>query len=357
MKSISCFVIVIEVATFRADHADTSSGHAQTSEQGLLVRDNVFGNLEEDAFRRDFTVNALYYSAKDFSLRDYVGGLADLKARQLRLIGDADARYREDPVRILRAIRLACKLDLAIEAKTAAPIVELANMLDHVSSARLWDECHKLLLAGYALKTWHSLMEYDVARHLFSQTCRALEKDDSGNFSLFIDAALASTDNRIANQLPVTPAFLFAVFLWQPMQLLCDKYVADGMNFYDAGQKSATKVLDGQRQSIAIPKRFSLVVREIWSLQYRLSNRQKRSVDSLMDHPRFRAAYDFLCLRAGNDQTLVELAKWWTDYQATNDDGRAQLLKSQAKAKPRGKNRKKRRTSRFKPNASSNKSS
>ena len=336
---------VIEVATFRAGHHDSSSHHAHKSEQGLLVRDNVYGNLEEDAFRRDFTVNALYYSADDFTVRDYVGGLADLEARQLRLIGDAEARYREDPVRILRAIRLSCKLDLSIETATAAPIGELSEMLEHVSPARLWDECNKLFLAGYAAKTWQSLMDFDVARHLFDQTCLSLEKDTSGNFQQFVNAALNSTDKRIKQQQPVTPAFLFAVFLWQPMQSLTEKLIAKGIVPYEASQKAAAKVVDNQRQSIAIPKRFSIVAREIWSLQFRLTNRRKRNVDSLLQHARFRAAYDFLCLRAGDDPQLKELAKWWTEFQDADPEQRQKLLKQFNQNKARG-NRNKNRNRR-----------
>jgi len=338
---------VIEVATFRASHDNTSSSHAQTSEQGLLVRDNVYGNLEEDAFRRDFTVNALYYCAKDFSVRDHVGGLADLQARQLRLIGDAQARYQEDPVRILRAIRLSCKLDLAIEKQTAAPIAELSEMLEHVSPARLWDECSKLFLAGYAAKTWRSLVDFDVAPHLFRQTCDALAQDNNRTFAHFVEAALSSTDKRISQDLPVTPAFLFAVFLWQPMQKLTQSLIVKGLPPYEASQKAATQVLETQRRAIAIPKRFSLVAREIWSLQHRLTNRRKRNVDNLIQHQRFRAAYDFLCLRAGDDPELQELAKWWTDYQDAAAEQRSHMVKAVQQPKPANKKRKKRRPNRY----------
>lgn len=338
---------VIEVATFRAGHEqsiDNSSNenqkpsskhkqkndHARTSDHGMLVRDNVYGTMQEDAFRRDFTVNALYYTVKDFSVIDYADGLNDLAERKLRLIGDPSARYREDPVRILRAIRLSCKLDLTIESKTAAPIEQLASLLAHVSSARLWDECNKMLLAGHAESTWNSLCEREVANYMFEQTIASLkanDKDDKhSDFALFIQSALQSTDKRIANKQPVTPAFLFAVFLWKPLQDLTEEYSSKGMPAYEANQKAATKVMDQQRLAVAIPKRFSTIAKEMWSLQFRLNNLRRKSVTSIISHPRFRAAYDFLCLRAGNDPQLATLAKWWTDYQEASAEERHDML-------------------------------
>jgi len=336
---------VIEVATFRAGHEGAASqdksqpsthktkgkdDHARTSDHGMLTRDNVYGTMLDDAFRRDFTVNALYYTVKDFSVIDYTNGLQDLAERKLRLIGDPDDRYREDPVRILRAIRLSCKLNLTIEAKTAAPIKELSSLLTHVASARLWDECNKMLLAGHAQATWNSLCERNVASYLFEQTVASVsdQSDEiaSSEFNTFIQAALQNTDKRIANQQPVTPAFLFAVFLWKPLQDLTQSLVEKGMPAYEANQKAASQVMDNQRQVIGIPKRFSTVAKEMWSLQFRLNNQRKKSVISLMGHPRFRAAYDFLCLRAGSDPELKSLAKWWTDYQDASPEIRNEML-------------------------------
>lgn len=336
---------VIEVATFRAGHEGaanqkkdhTSSrklkgkdDHARTSDHGMLVRDNVYGTMLDDAFRRDFTVNALYYTVKDFSVIDYTNGLQDLAERKLRLIGDPDARYREDPVRILRAIRLSCKLNLTIEEKTAEPIKELSALLTHVSSARLWDESNKMLLAGHAQMTWNSLCDRNVASYLFEQTVASLndktDKRSGSEFSAFIQAALQNTDKRIANQQPVTPAFLFAVFLWKPLQDLTQVLMNKGIPAYEANQKAASKVMDKQRQAIGIPKRFSTIAKEMWSLQFRLNNQRRKSVNSLIGHPRFRAAYDFLCLRAGSDPDLQTLAKWWTDYQDASPEIRNDML-------------------------------
>jgi poly(A) polymerase len=340
---------VIEVATFRAGHDDSCQTQAKTSTHGMLVRDNVFGNLEEDAFRRDFTVNALYYTVEDFSVLDYVGGLEDLEKKQLRLIGDPVTRYREDPVRILRAIRLSCKLGLSIEKETAAPISELSEMLEHISPARLWEESNKIFLAGHAFKTWHDLIDRGVAQHLFSATITALNNDSSGNFSQFIDNALNSTDKRISQSQPVTPAFLFAVFLWQPVQNETERLRNKGMVPYEASQKAASKIFEKQRETIAVPKRFSITAREIWSLQFRLFNRRKKNVDSLIAHPKFRAAYDFLVLRAGTDQQLQELAEWWTEFQNTTAEKQFEMIKIAAKSTP-SKNKKRR-----KPSAAKNK--
>ena len=341
---------VIEVATFRAAHHDTKESQqpsrsgkiekSKVSAQGLLVRDNVYGSLEEDAVRRDFTINALYYCAKDFTVRDSVGGIEDLERRQLRLIGDPVERYTEDPVRILRAIRLSAKLDLKIEEKTAAPIKTMSEMLEHVSPARLWDECNKLLLAGHAYQTWQMLLDHQVAVHLFPQTTDYFKSNH--DYQQFVSRALKNTDKRISQSQPVTPAFLFAVFLWQALQSQTEKLQNRGFSSYDAGQKAAGKIIDRQRNSIAIPKRFSIIMREIWSLQYRLHNRRKKNVDSLIQHPRFRAAYDFLCLRANEDSTLTELAKWWTDFQEAHVEKRQELLK-QASGNPQKKRRYNRR--------------
>lgn len=319
---------MIEVATFRAGHEDSCNSKAKTSDHGLLVRDNVFGNLEEDAFRRDFTVNALYYTVKDFSVLDFVGGLDDLNKKQLRLIGDPVTRYREDPVRILRAIRLSCKLGLSIEEKTAEPIKALAEMLEHISPARLWEEANKLFLAGHAFTTWHQLIKRDVAQHLFSATITALNKDETGDFSAFIDEALNSTDKRIEQNLPVTPAFLFAVILWQPLQNETLRLINKGVIPAEASQKAASKVFDIQRKTIAIPKRFSITAREIWGLQPRFNNLRKKNVESLIEHPRFRAAYDFLCLRAGKDKALMQQAQWWTSFQEADFAKRQEMIKA-----------------------------
>ncbi len=354
---------VIEVATFRAGHEEQTQVKAQsrknelsrTSDQGMLMRDNVYGSIVEDAFRRDFTVNALYYTVKDFSVLDYTGGLDDLAERKIRLIGDPAERYREDPVRILRAIRLSCKLNLTIAGSTQKPIRSLSHLLTHVAAARLWDECNKMLLAGHAEATWNQLFEQGVSEFLFPQTVKALNDNNQSvkGFEQFIAAALKNTDKRISLKQPVTPAFLFAVILWKPVQTLTEKLIAKGKPPYEASQKAAAQVMEQQRQVTAIPKRFSLVAKEIWSLQHRLFNRRKKSVQSLINHARFRAAYDFLCLRAGENKELVALAQWWTDYQDADHDGKLKLIATV----DHGQNNKKKRRSSSKRRTSSSKRS
>lgn len=348
---------IIEVATFRANHNEpqktkesaNKNDQSRTSDHGMLMRDNVYGNMVDDAFRRDFTLNALYYTVRDFSVIDYTNGLDDLAERKLRLIGEPEERYREDPVRILRAIRLACKLNLTIGSETAKPIPQLSELLTHVSPARLWDESNKMLLSGSAETTWNALRQRNVARYLFSQTIISLElKPDSyetQQFEQFIKMALQSTDKRIHSQLPVTPAFLYAVFLWAPLQHKAQQLIGKGLPFYEANQKAASQVMEKQRQSIGIPKRFSMVAKEIWSLQNRLSNLRKKNVYSVFQHQRFRAAYDFLCLRAGDDDELQKLSKWWTDFQQADDLEQNKMINSVShppKKKRRYKSKKKR---------------
>jgi poly(A) polymerase len=336
---------IIEVATFRAHH-DQSSAHGKQHESGMLVRDNVYGTLEEDALRRDFTINALYYSSDDFTLRDFTGGLNDLEKRQLRLIGDPLTRYKEDPVRMLRAIRLAVKLALKIESKTAKPIAANASLLTNVSAARLWDESHKLLLAGYAEKTVEQLIHYRLFEYLFPATFQCVQQDNTGRYRIFINAALRNTDLRIKDDKPVTPAFLYAVFLWQPLIERAAQLTQQGMSNNDAYHKAMSHVISEQSQYIAIPKRFALVMRDIWALQPRLEHRTHKSF-RLLEHPKFRAAYDFLVLRAEADPSLQSIAQWWTRFQEAGPDGQRSMLNAlsggnKARRKRRFKNNKSR---------------
>ncbi|WP_144393101.1 polynucleotide adenylyltransferase PcnB [Pleionea sediminis] len=331
----------IEVATFRANH-DQSSPHGQTHASGMLVRDNVYGSLEEDAERRDFTVNALYYSSDDYTVRDFTGGLADLNQRHLRLIGDPLTRYQEDPVRMLRAVRLAVKLGLTIEENTAKPIAPNAQLLRNVSAARLWDESHKLFLAGHAQDTYRELRNYGLFRYMLPATQQSLELDDKDTFNQFILAALESTDQRAKQEKPITPAFLYAVFLWQPLLHRAEQLVEQGMSKNDALHKAMSQVLTEQSQFISIPKRFSLVIRDMWALQSRLEYRTHRSY-KLLEHPKFRAAYDFLVLRSQADEKLNSIANWWTRYQEASPEGQRSMIQSLSGKKKFKSKRKKRR--------------
>ncbi len=326
---------VIEVTTFRGNAGDTEVDSAdddrKTSEHGLLLRDNVYGNLEEDALRRDFTVNALYYCIRNFTVIDFANGIEDLRNRQLRLIGDPETRYREDPVRMLRAIRFAAKLDFEIEPETAAPIRDLAPLLTHIPSARLFDEVLKLFSAGYGEATYDLLKSYRLLESLFPETVRAI---DAGEPDELIRRALQNTDARIAQGKSVTPYFLFAAMLWPALQAEWLRRQDNGEPVQLALHQAIGKVIGHQVQATAIPKRFSGPMKEIWELQMRLPRRQGKRALVTMEHPRFRAAYDFLLVREAAGEIEPGLGQWWTDFQNTDDRGRERMLTQLGSAAP-----------------------
>lgn len=330
---------IIEVATFRGHHqsdaeAQTTESDSrskpQTSKQnsdGQLLRDNVFGSIEEDAERRDFTVNAMYYNIADFSVHDFADGRSAIENREIALIGDPETRYREDPVRMLRAARFAAKLDMNITGQTAAVIPELAPLLANIPPARLFEEVSKLFLAGKGLQTFRLLQEYKLFEPLFPQLQPFLDNPNSRE-TQFVEQVLINTDNRINSGLRVTPAFLYAALLWYPLEAQTQRHVSEGgLNHYDAYNLAMNDVLHRQIQRIMIPKRFSIPVRDIWQLQLRLPKRFGRRAYMSLEHPKFRAAYDFLVLRSeieGGD--LVELAQWWTNFQEASAEDRKQAL-------------------------------
>jgi poly(A) polymerase len=314
---------IVEVATFRGS-ADDGSGDRHLVD-GRLVRDNVYGSIEEDAIRRDFTVNALYYDIADFSVLDAVGGMRDLGQRVLRLIGDPEQRYREDPVRMLRAARLAAKLDFTIAPETAAPFADLGPLLSEAPPARLFDESLKLFLGGYGLASFRALERYGLLHHVFPATAAALA-GDGGDFRRLAEGTLANTDARVREDKPVTPAFLFAALLWEPVRRLAQAAMDGGAEASLAWQNAAAHVLHQQAQRVAIPRRFALVIEEIWAMQPRFAQRTRKRAFRLLEHPRFRAAYDFLVLRADESAELAELAQWWTEAQALGHDQLAERL-------------------------------
>lgn len=318
---------IIEVATFRALHppAASDSDEAEASgervlEDGMILRDNVYGTIEEDALRRDFTINALYYNIGDFSVVDYAGGMADLKAGRIRLIGDPSVRYREDPVRMLRAVRFAAKLGFVIDDETAAPIPRMADALDDIPAARLFDEVLKLLMAGQGVETFESLRQHGLFRYLFPATDTALDDDADAQLLNFLVSALASTDQRVNDGRPVTPAFLFAALIWPAIltQLPGGRLQSDINR--ELFEQSVTEALERQLRQVAIPKRFALPMREIWALQPRFDTRSEAKARRLFSHPRFRAAYDFLLLRGEAGLVDPELAAWWRHFATTSDD-------------------------------------
>lgn len=332
---------VIEVTTFRGHHEESSA--SSRNEDGMLLRDNVYGTLETDAMRRDFTVNALYYTLKDFSVIDYCNGMEDLKHRTLRIIGDPATRYKEDPVRILRALRFAAKLGFTLEPKTAQPIRDLGNLLLNVSDARLFEEVLKLFLGGSATATFNLMREYDLLAHLFPGTDTALKAGDELGANL-IEQCMINTDKRIRGDKTVTPAFIYAALLWPALQQQF-KQLSSQTTPTQAWAQASQNVINQQLTRTAVPKRFLIPMREIWDLQQRLPSRLGMRALRTLDHPRFRAAYDFLLMREAAGEALDGLGVWWTNYQTASDEAREQMVKELGKqggAKAAGKPRRRR---------------
>ncbi len=309
---------IIEVATFRSSD-DDGSGEREL-DNGRLVRDNVYGTIEEDALRRDFTANALYYSVHDFAVHDYVGGYEDVQGHILRLIGEPEARYREDPVRMLRAVRLAAKLDFAIEAASAEPIARLAELLAQASNARLFDESLKLFLSGCGERVFELLLQHRLFAQLLPDSAAAIELDRSDLCRQLVVAALRGTDARVAQGRDVTPAFLFAALLWPAYAHQLQALLGEGYELAVAERRAADRVTLRQAERIAIPRRFSQPMHEIWWMQSRFPQRQRKRVFRLLNHPRFRAGFDFLQLRAAIVPELEAEHAWWARVQALPAD-------------------------------------
>lgn len=323
---------IIEVATYRANHDLTQSGIQD--ETGRIVRDNVFGELAEDVWRRDFTANALYYDISDFSVIDFVGGYEDIKQKRLHLIGDVETRYREDPVRMLRALRFSAKLDFEIDEESKLPIYELGHLLKDIPAARLYEEVLKLFHSGHAVRSFELLLEFDLVQYLFPEADKSIKQDESVRQVLFI--AMKSTDNRIKNDMRVTPAFLLAALLWQPVNSRTKEMVDKGMPYSVAIQKVATRILSQQSSSVSIPKRFTSTMRDIWGLQTRFHYRAGKRALSVLEHEKFRAGYDFLCIRAqaaedATGENLRRDCEWWTDIQKQTAEQQKNTLFSTAK--------------------------
>lgn len=313
---------IIEVATFRGHHDDQPADRttSQRGQNGMLLRDNIFGSIEEDAQRRDFTINSLYYSVADFTVRDYVGGMRDLEEGVIRLIGNPETRYREDPVRMLRAIRFAAKLRMSISPETAEPIPRLATLINDVPPARLFEESLKLLQAGYGYDTYLLLREYSLFQPLFPTITRFFTENGDTPMERIISQVFKNTDNRIHNDMRVNPAFLFAAMLWYPQLETAQRIAQEsGLTYHDAFALAMNDVLDEACRTLAIPKRITTLVRDIWQLQLRMSRRQGKRAWKLMEHPKFRAAYDLLALRAEaeNNHELQRLTQWWGEFQVS----------------------------------------
>ena len=333
---------IIEVATFRGHH-DTAKDKAKDqktskqSEHGMLLRDNIYGSIDEDAERRDFTINALYYNIADFKVYDFANGMQDIEERKIRLIGDPETRYREDPVRMLRAIRFSTKLDMDIEQATEAPIKSLAPLLANIPPARMFEEFLKLFISGKAVANYQDLRHYELFEYFFPVVEEALEDQGYPYLAEFIETALANTDDRINNDKRVTPAFLFAALLWYPLQKEIQQYkVESQLTPQDAFFAAYGDVMALQQRCIAIPRRFQTVIKDIWILQEKLVRRDGKRAFKTLEHPKFRAGYDFLLLRhqvesANGNNELAELATWWTDFQDKAPETQNQMVKTVSK--------------------------
>jgi len=321
---VLCGAEMVEVSTFRA-HFAREADEDNRDEHGRMLSDNVFGTQAEDALRRDFTVNALFYDPVKEEVWDYVHGMKDLKAKKLVMIGDPATRFREDPVRMLRAARLGAKLGLTIDPKTREPIAGLKHLLENVPQARLFEEILKLLLSGNAVECVRVLRELELHHGLLPLLDTGLEDPEAGPFAM---AALRATDERIASDKPVSPAFLLAALLWGQVEKNLKKFEAKGEPTVPALHSAMHAALDLQRDTLAIPRRFDATMKELWLMQPRFLQRGGHRPFRLLEHPRFRAAYDFFALRAASANAPKEAAEWWSRFQEAGPDERERMLVS-----------------------------
>ena len=324
----------VEVSTFRA--ADTAG--SQKDEHGRVLRDNVFGSQKEDALRRDFSVNALYYDPATEEVIDFHEGLADLKKRTMRAIGDPASRYREDPVRMLRAVRLAAKLGLAIEADSRAPIRKLAPLIGNVPPARLFDEMLKLLMSGHASACLRRLRDEGLSEGLLPLLDVILDQPLGERF---VTLALAQTDERVKTDRPVSPAFLFAALLWHEVLVASKARESRGERPVPALEAAMDEVLDTQSGKLAITRKLTATMREVWTMQPKFEQRAGQRPYRLLESPRFRMAYDFLALRAASGEVPEELEAWWRSFQAADEETRKAMLMPDSGLKPRRRRRRK----------------
>ncbi len=324
----------IEVSTFRGPQEA-----AAADEHGRILSDNVFGTQAEDAARRDFTINALYFDPVTEEIWDYLDGVKDVRARRLKLIGGPVTRFREDPVRMLRAVRLAAKLGCSIDPKTEAPIAKLAPLIQNVPAARLFEEMQKLLLSGNATESLQALRAHGLHHGLLPLLDVILEQPLG---SRFIELALANTDARVRAGKPVSPGFLFATLLWHEVLAAWNARKDAGANPLPALFEAMDEVLDSQAEKIAIPRRFGTDIKDIWSLQPRFEQRSGKRPFRLLEQPRFRAGFDFLLLRAASGEVPEELGQWWQDFQDTNPEAREAMLQSDEGPKKRRRRRRSR---------------
>ncbi len=304
---------IIEVATFRGHAEDSPKTELDT--QGRILRDNTFGDIEEDAIRRDFTVNALYYDIHDYAVLDYAGGLQDLEDRCLRMIGDAATRYQEDPVRMLRAVRFAAKLDFVIEPAAVNAIHEYGHLLAVIPPARMFDEMIKLFHSGSAVRVFELLREFNLLKYLVPALAEWLQDEPSEMMLDFVDQALVNTDSRVNSGQSLSPGFIFAALLWPVVQQQANRIQPDRQKMIATLAQVGETVMKRQVRHISIPRRFSQMARDIWSSQPRFHRTQGKQPLRLLAFPVFRAAYDFMCIQAMVGLCPHKLSHWWTDFQ------------------------------------------
>ncbi len=331
---------VVEVSTFRSM---IEAEDAQTDEHGRLLRDNQFGDQEQDAARRDFTANALFYDPATQEIHDYHNGHADTRKHLLRMIGDPATRYREDPVRMLRAVRLSAKLGFRLDAATAAPIGEMKDLLDNVPQSRLLDEVLKMLLSGHSVECIQQLRKMDLHHGLLPLLDVILEQPMGEKFVML---ALRNTDERLGQDKTVSPAFLFAALLWHEVLAAWNSRVQQGERPVGAMHEAMDEVLGRQKAQLAIPHRHDAVMKEIWLLQQRFEQRGGQRPFRLLEQPRFRAGFDFLLLRCASGEVDPELGLWWDEFQDASAERRLEMLQPEWAG-----DKKRRRRPRRKPGA------
>jgi poly(A) polymerase len=337
---------VIEVTTYRGAPAETHQDERihRVGEEGRLLADNVYGTLDEDAMRRDLSVNALYYDPTTDEVLDYHDGLKDIKDGLLRVIGNPAERYREDPVRMLRVVRFASKLGFEIEPSASTAIDQHAELLTNVPAARLFDEVLKLFHSGSAITTFEKLRQHGLFEFLFPATENILRSEEEGYPRTFLPLALKNTDKRIRQGKPVIPAFLYAVLLWEPMRKYKEAAMKQGLNEYDSIQQGADQAIVEEISTVAIPRRFTAQMREIWVMQYFFDMRKSRQVFRLLENRKFRAGYDFMLLRESVAQASPEVADWWTRIQDVDENERRKMLNSLSGNSKKRRRRKKKKT-------------
>lgn len=315
---------IIEVSTFRANEIEQTRT-IKNSDTGMIFRDNTYGTIEEDAWRRDFTVNALYYNIADFSVVDYMQGMHDLKHRLIRMIGDPAQRYHEDPVRLLRAIRLSAKLKFDVESETETALKSLSYLLQHVATSRLYDECLKLFFEGNASLTYQKLLHYRYMDVLFPQTMNVLHAQNKSSAKL-IQLAMDATDARLKADNNVNPAFLLAILLWPVLQDQLAKMKNKKDKFYFRLYQMINDVIKNQVNAMMIPKRLQFAIQAIWILQFQLAMRRKSRIYNTAKHRYFRAAFDFMGLRVQADEIPSDCFDWWEKFQSVDKKEQQKMI-------------------------------